>query len=375
MSEGPFEATTIEDALQLAATRMGVDPAELDYEVVEEKKDFWGLGGDTVVINAWRRVAAPPEVPAREEPEALAVPVEETPAAEDEDEEGDERPDAGGAPAPEAAGRAAEDEDEDEYEDEYGDEDEDEDEDEDGDEDRDEDEDDGDFWAAGEEPAREREAPPPARTGREEPQERGEAGQRREQPEAAWRPEAEEAARRPEREEAARRPEDEEEDAGAGGIGDVEPTEVSALLEQIFHDMGFDCTVEVEAADDGFDVTVAGADKELLLEGNGRALSAVELILNNAFRHRLGQGSKVRVDAGDFRSQREDELADLAYQVAHAAKESGETQETQPLNPYERRLVHLALADDPAVTTRSRGSGFLKNVQIIPRRSSGGRGR
>ena len=350
MSEGPFEATTIEDALQLAATRMGVDPAELDYEVVEEKKDFWGLGDGTVVINAWRRAAARPEAPAREEPEALAVPVDETPAEED----GDERSDAGGGAAPV---RAAEDDDE------YGD---DEEEDEDDDEFGDEDEEGGAFWEAGEEPVREREVPRPAPAGREEPKQRREAGQRWEREEAVSRPEAEEAARRPDEEAA---------DVGAGGIGDVDPAEVSALLEQIFHDMAFDCTVEVEAADDGFDVTVAGADKELLLEGNGRALSAVELILNNAFRHRLGRGSKVRVDAGDFRSKREDELADLAYQVAHAAKESGETQETQPLNPYERRLVHLALADDPAVTTRSRGSGFLKNVQIIPRRSSGGRGR
>jgi spoIIIJ-associated protein len=56
----------------------------------------------------------------------------------------------------------------------------------------------------------------------------------------------------------------------------------------------------------------------------------------------------------------------LAFQVAHSAKESGQTQETQPLNPYERRLVHLALAEDGAVATRSRGSGFLKNVQVIP---------
>jgi len=354
MSEGPFEATTIEDALQLAATRMGVDPAELDYEVVEEKKDFWGLGDGTVVINAWRRAAVSPEAPAREEPEALAVPVDETPAEEEDEEDGAERSDAGGGAAPV---RAAEDDDE------YGD---DEEEDEDDDEFGDEDEEGGAFWEAGEEPVREREAPRPAPAGREEPKQRREAGQRWEREEAVSRPEAEEAARRPDEEAA---------DVGAGGIGDVDPAEVSALLEQIFHDMAFDCTVEVEAADDGFDVTVAGADKELLLEGNGRALSAVELILNNAFRHRLGRGSKVRVDAGDFRSKREDELADLAYQVAHAAKESGETQETQPLNPYERRLVHLALADDPAVTTRSRGSGFLKNVQIIPRRSSGGRGR
>jgi len=166
----------------------------------------------------------------------------------------------------------------------------------------------------------------------------------------------------------------EERSAASGGSEetDIEPADISALLEQIFHDMEFECTVEVVAESEGFLATVAGADKEALLEGNGRCLSALELIANNAFRNRMARGTKIRVDAGDFRSRRDQELADVAYQVAHSAKQTGRTQETQPLNPYERRLVHLALAEDPAVTTRSRGSGFLKNVQVIPQ--SGGRG-
>jgi len=151
----------------------------------------------------------------------------------------------------------------------------------------------------------------------------------------------------------------------------VEADEVTSLLAQIFHDMEFDCTIEIETEGDGYLATIAGTDKEPLLEGNGRCLSALELIANNAFRNKLPRGSKIRVDAGDFRSRRDQELGDLALQVAHSAKESGRTQETQPLNPYERRLVHLALAEDPTVTTRSRGSGFLKNVQVIPQ--DGGR--
>ena len=118
----------------------------------------------------------------------------------------------------------------------------------------------------------------------------------------------------------------------------------------------------------------------MLLEGNGRSLSALELLINNAFRHKLPRGNKISVDAGDFRSRRDEELSDLAFQVAHSAKESGETQETQPLNPYERRLVHLALAEDARVTTRSRGNGFMKNVQVIPQGNGrgnrgGGQGR
>ena len=156
---------------------------------------------------------------------------------------------------------------------------------------------------------------------------------------------------------------------------DVDPRSISGMLEQIFHDMEFECTVTMAAEDGGFLATIDGADKDALLEGNGRCLSALELLVNNAFRHRLPRGAKIRVDAGDFRNRRDEELSDLAFQVAHSAKESGRTQETQPLNPYERRLVHLALAEDPAVTTRSRGSGFLKNVQVIPRGSGGDRNR
>jgi len=56
----------------------------------------------------------------------------------------------------------------------------------------------------------------------------------------------------------------------------------------------------------------------------------------------------------------------MAYQVAHRAKETGEAQETAELNPYERRIVHLTLADDSKVSTRSQGNGFLKAVSVIP---------
>jgi predicted RNA-binding protein Jag len=164
-----------------------------------------------------------------------------------------------------------------------------------------------------------------------------------------------------------------DEEGGPGGddAADASP-EIERLVAKILAEMDFDCTIDVQAEAEVYMAMVGGADKELLLEGNGRPLSALELILNHAFRHRLTERRKIRVDAGDFRSRREDELRDLAFQVAHSAKETESTQETQPLNPYERRLVHLALAEDTGVTTRSRGSGFLKNGEVIPRRSGRG---
>ncbi len=316
MSRETFEGATIEAALEQAAQKLGVAAADLEHEVVEEKRDFWGTGDDTVTIEAWARAAEPepePEPEAAAEPAAAGEPAREgapqgSAAAVAEDDRAEAPPAAAGG---------------------------------------------GGFWSDDNDDSSE-----------EAEEESAEAAAERPAAEVATDTEAQPA--RPAREPV------------ADGEG-VEPATIAKLLDQIFHDMEFDCTVEIEAQPDGFLATVNGDDKEALLEGNGRGLSALELIANNAFRHKLPPGSKVRVDAGDFRSRRDEELSDLAFQVAHSAKESGRTQETQPLNPYERRLVHLALAEDADVTTISRGSGFLKNVQVIPQGGSrgdrGGRGR
>lgn len=158
----------------------------------------------------------------------------------------------------------------------------------------------------------------------------------------------------------------------------VEPGEITAeadaLLARVFAAMGFDCRGEARMEGESLHVVISGEDNAFLLEERGRGLSALELVLNHALRHRTDQGRlRIRVDAEDFRSQREDELRDLALQLAHEAKETGVEQSTEPLNSYERRLIHLALADDPGVTTRSLGQGFSKAVSIIPTQGAGRR--
>lgn len=312
MSEATYEGSSVEAALEKAAAALGVAAADLEHEVVEKKQDFWGTGGETFVIKAWQR--APVDQVAAEPAEEADTEGVDVAAAEQVE-----------APEPEAHVASVE-------------------------------------AAEPEADAASAEAEPETGTGG--PIEQGAEAHERDA-EADER--AEERGRgrddRPAREAADVPPE-----------GSVDGEEIKALLAQIFHDMEFDCTVEMEEEDEGFLATIAGDDKDELLEGNGRCLSALELLVNNAFRNRMARDHKIRVDAGDFRSRRDQELADVAYQVAHSAKQTGRTQETEPLNPYERRLVHLALADDPAVSTRSRGSGFLKNVQVIPQ-EGGRRGR
>lgn len=328
MSGQTFEGKTVEDALARAAAELGVRVDDLEHEVLEEAtEDFWGLDEPTTRVRAWVRGE---EEEAAEEPEAEAA------VDGAEPERAPEQP----RQAPEEASEEA-----------TG----------------------GGFWSTdGDEESRERPAPAV------EPTKAADEGgassvsgdtatvpmTRRE--EAGDEETVEDEEQTLERVSA----EDAPEGDFAGLPEEIEDPvpEIQELLARVFDDMSFECEAEVADSAEQIDVMISGADKGYLVENSGKGISALELILNHAFRHRLPRGRKIRVDAGDFRSRREEELKDLAFQVAHSAKQSGETQETQELNPYERRLVHLALADDEEVTTRSRGQGFLKHVQVIPQK-------
>lgn len=358
MSEQVFEDKSIEAALEQAATALGVPVDELQYELVDEKAgDFWGLGETMYSVRAWPRVADSPPEPEpvatdpAEQGEAAAVPQDAPAAVEDApatppaalgDASPDELPAETGPSAPADTGdtntgdadTAAADT---------------------GDADTaDADAADADlpafFRDDGDAPAAEDIADDTAADGPVEADDTLAAAEVAPPPTAPT--EAPPAKAEP--------------DASATGATDVSD-EATGLLDKIFETMGFDCEAQGRLDGETLQIAITGDDNQYLLDGRGRGLSALELILNHAFRHRPDRAHRrVRVDAGDFRSQRDDEIRDMAYQVAHQAKETDAPQQTGPLNPYERRIVHLTLAEDPKVETRSIGTGFQKAVNVIP---------
>ena len=83
-----------------------------------------------------------------------------------------------------------------------------------------------------------------------------------------------------------------------------------------------------------------------------------------AFRKQLGDDNRIIIDCNGFRRDKDAELKTMARFLADKARTSGTPQEMGPLNPYERRIVHLAVAEDPAVTSESIGDAFMKTVII-----------
>ena len=88
-----------------------------------------------------------------------------------------------------------------------------------------------------------------------------------------------------------------------------------------------------------------------------------------AFRRQLGDDNRIVVDCNGFRKEKDLELKQMARFMAEKARSSGMPQEMGPLNPYERRIVHLAIAEDPGVTSESIGDAFMKTVIISTKTS------
>ena len=132
--------------------------------------------------------------------------------------------------------------------------------------------------------------------------------------------------------------------------------------------LGLNTTVEVEDTADGPRLNIAGEEAELLVRHRGEPLRALQQVVDMAFGRSLGDEKRVFVDALEYRKGKDVELKQMAKFLAEKAKMSGADQQLGPLNPYERRLVHMAVAEVPGVTTESVGDAFSKTVLISLRK-------
>ena len=127
--------------------------------------------------------------------------------------------------------------------------------------------------------------------------------------------------------------------------------------------MGLTIEVDVEQAADHVRFNVRGEGGDVLVRRRGEALDALQHVVNTAFRRELGD-THLAIDCLEFKKGKDAELRQTAPFLGDRAKATGVPQEVGPLNPYERRIVHLAIAEDPAVSSESVGDAFRKTVII-----------
>jgi spoIIIJ-associated protein len=128
--------------------------------------------------------------------------------------------------------------------------------------------------------------------------------------------------------------------------------------------LGISSPVEVEQTPDGPRLNMTGEEAELLARHRGEPIKALQHVVDMAFGRELADDKRVFIDALGYRKGKDLELRQMAKYLAAKAKESGLDQQLGPLNPYERRIVHMAVAEVPDVYTESIGDAFAKTVTI-----------
>jgi spoIIIJ-associated protein len=141
-------------------------------------------------------------------------------------------------------------------------------------------------------------------------------------------------------------------------------TDITAFLQNVVAAMGMTLTTSVEETPEGTRINLVGEDGGVLVRRGGEGLQALQHLVATAFRRQLGDDNRVVVDCNGFRKDKDLELKQMARYMADKARSSGLPQEMGPLNPYERRIVHLAIAEDTGVTSESIGDAFMKTVII-----------
>jgi spoIIIJ-associated protein len=139
--------------------------------------------------------------------------------------------------------------------------------------------------------------------------------------------------------------------------------QIASFLEDLTNAMGLSLRATTSETDGGLRVDLDGEGGEVLLRQRGEALNAIQHIVNTAFRRQLGDDRRVLVDCQHFRRDKDTELRQMALFLVDKARRTGVPQEIGPLNAYERRIVHMAVADENA-TSESIGDASVKTVII-----------
>ncbi len=153
----------------------------------------------------------------------------------------------------------------------------------------------------------------------------------------------------------------EEDDAPDQDLAAIESSlaEIVALLD-------LELEVSIVRQEERIEVELSGVDSEALVDRDGALLDAIEHLLPRMVRGLAGHPVPCRLDSGGFRAAHRESMRELAEEAADAVRHEGQSRLLAPMSPADRRLVHMALADDPAVETESEGDGFMKRVRISP---------
>ncbi len=145
------------------------------------------------------------------------------------------------------------------------------------------------------------------------------------------------------------------------------------FLEDVFEKMGMKVTVEYELdEEDTLSINLTGEGMGVLIGKRGQTLDSLQyltsLVVNRSGEHYI----RVKLDTENYRARRKETLESLAKNIAYKVKRTRKSMSLEPMNPYERRIIHSVLQSDNFVMTRSEGEEPYRHVVVFYRRNKNG---
>lgn len=137
-------------------------------------------------------------------------------------------------------------------------------------------------------------------------------------------------------------------------------------LKEILAFSKLDLGYEVTEGEGQLEIELRGPDRARLLEDRGNLILSIQHLLPRLVRGYTGRSIPCHVDSENYHESRRAELKELAEEAANEVRERQRSRTLPPMNPAERRIIHVTLADEEEITTESQGRGFFKRVTISP---------
>jgi spoIIIJ-associated protein len=149
--------------------------------------------------------------------------------------------------------------------------------------------------------------------------------------------------------------------------GDVNEKLIKDVASELFKLLGTSsgCSVTFDKENEVYLLNVeAGDEAGLLIGKKGETINSIQIIINQIIRQKKGEWVRVVVNVADFREKEKNRMLDLASQTAARVRETGEPQNLYNLSPSQRRVVHLALAEEKDLHTESIGEGLERYLVV-----------
>ncbi len=146
---------------------------------------------------------------------------------------------------------------------------------------------------------------------------------------------------------------------------------VKQLLMGLLERMEIHAVLEGEVREGDIYLEIRGDQEGILIGKHGRTLDSLQFVINRMVNKQLKEPVRVILDINDYRKRRADNLKQMALRLGEKVKTKGYGLTIGPFNAHERRIIHIALKEDPLIQTESLGEGEMKRIKILPTRKEG----